>query len=36
MLAALVYLQTAREQCFSEPAQRGLDTIIAALWAARD
>jgi hypothetical protein len=36
MIAALAYVQTAREQCFSEPAQRGLDQLIAALWAARD
>jgi hypothetical protein len=36
MLAALAYLQTARELCFSEQAQRGLDQLIAALWMARD
>jgi hypothetical protein len=36
MLAALPYLATARELCFSEQAQRGLDQLIAALWVARD
>ncbi len=33
-IAALAYIQEARGMCFSEQAQRGLDQIIAALWAA--
>jgi mono/diheme cytochrome c family protein len=36
MLAALAYIQTARDMCFDEVAQRGLDQLIAALWTARD
>lgn len=33
MAAALPYLELARDQCFSDQAQRGLDQLIAALWA---
>jgi hypothetical protein len=32
-LAALPYLELARQQCFSEDAQRGLDQLIAAIEA---
>lgn len=36
MLAALPFLQDARRMCFHEDAQRGLDQLIAALWAAQN
>jgi hypothetical protein len=35
MLAALPWLQEARQMCESEDAQRGLDQLIAALWTAK-
>lgn len=36
MLAALPYIEIelARGQCFSDEARRGLDQLVAALWAA--
>lgn len=36
MRAALPWLETARAQCFHETAQRGLDSLIAALWVAQN
>jgi hypothetical protein len=35
MLAAVSWLQEARAMCVSGNAQRGLDQLIAALWAAQ-
>lgn len=35
-VAALPFIEAALRQCFSEEARRGLEELVAGIWAARE